>query len=135
MLFETLKQSYIFLGVVYFGILAGILKDIISFIQTLFNNKKLINFILDLIFSIGAIFLLITCLNVVNYGEFRFYLLISFIIGYVLERISIGFLVDFILKKLYNLTIKIVNKLSKTKFFKRILGIDKRTSTKINKDR
>ena len=36
MLFETLKQSYIFLGVVYFGILAGILKDIISFIQNIY---------------------------------------------------------------------------------------------------
>ena len=93
--------------------------NIVNKYSNVFNNKKLINFILDLIFSIGAIFLLITCLNVVNYGEFRFYLLISFIIGYFLERISIGFLVDFILKKLYNLTIKIVNKLSKTKIFKR----------------
>ena len=35
MLFETLKQSYIFLGCLYFGLIAGILKEVSVFVINL----------------------------------------------------------------------------------------------------
>lgn len=135
MLFESLKQSYIFFGTIYFGIIAGIFRDLTIFILKLLKNNKVIKIILDLIFSLIFSFLFIICLNVVNFGEFRIYLLLSYILGFILERKTLGFLVDFIFEKIYNFIVKIIKKLSNLKFFKRMLGNDRKTSKNITKNR
>lgn len=135
MLFESLKQSYIFFGTIYFGLLAGIFRDFTIFILNLLKKNKIVSIILDLIFSIGFSFLFIICLNVVNFGEFRIYLLLSYILGFILERKTLGFLVDFIFEKIYNFIVKIIKKLSNLKFFKRILGNDRKTSKNTTKNR
>lgn len=134
MLFETLKQSFVFLGTIYFGILAGIVRDFCLFVFNLFKKNKIVKLILDILFMIIISILFILCLNVVNYGEFRLYLLLSYILGFVVERKTIGYLVDFIFQKIYNLIVKGIKKLSQTKIFKRILGNDTRKSKQINKD-
>jgi len=76
-----------------------------------------------------------SCLNIVNFGEFRIFVLVSFVIGFIIEQRNLGFLVDFVFKKIYNFFGKIIKKLSKTKFIKRIFGLDSRKSKVINKDR
>ena len=134
MLFESLKQIYIFLGTLYFGLLCGISKDLCLFILKLVKNNKIVNFILDVVFSLIATILFIICLNVVNFGEFRIYLLLTYILGFILERKTLGYIVDFIFEKIYNLINKIIKKLINTKFFKRILGNDRKTSKNINKN-
>lgn len=135
MLFESLKQIYIFLGAIYFGLLCGIVRDFCLFIFNLTKKNKIVSFILDLVFSIIGTFLFIICLNVVNFGEFRIYLLLSYLLGYLIERKSLGFLVDFIFKKVYNLLTKVFKKLGSTKFVKRLLVYDRKTSKNINKNR
>lgn len=135
MLFETLKQSYIFLGCLYFGLIAGILKEVSVFVINLFKKNKIITFIIDLIYMLVFSLLFILCINIVNYGEFRVYLLLGYILGYILERKSLGFLVDFIIKKIYTFIKFIYNKLIKIKFIKRIIGSDSTTSKKVNKNR
>jgi len=135
MLFETLKQSYLFLGSLYFGLISGIIKEIFIFFINLFNKNKIIKFILDLIYMIILSLIFILCLNIVNYGEFRIYLLISFILGYFIERKSLGFLVDFIIKKLYNFINLLVKKINKLKIFKRINLNESKYRKKINKNR
>ena len=135
MLFESLKQSYIFFGAIYFGLLAGIFRDLTIFIFNLLKKNKVVSIILDFIFSIGFSLLFIICLNVVNFGEFRIYLLLSYIFGFILERKTLGFLVDFIFEKIYNFIVKIIKKLSNLKFFKRILGNDRKTSKNTAKNR
>ena len=135
MLFESLKKIYIFLGAIYFGLLCGIVRDLCLFIFNLTKKNKIVSFILDLVFSIIGTFLFIICLNVVNFGEFRIYLLLSYLLGYLIERKSLGFLVDFIFKKLYNFLTKVFKKLGSTKFVKRLLVYDRKTSKNINKNR
>lgn len=135
MLFESLKQSYIFFGAIYFGLLVGIFRDLTIFILNLLKKNKVVSIILDFIFSIGFSLLFIICLNVVNFGEFRIYLLLSYIFGFILERKTLGFLVDFIFEKIYNFIVKIIKKLSNLKFFKRILGNDRKTSKNTAKNR
>lgn len=120
MLFETLKQSYIFLGSIYFGLLGGITKNIINLLIKACKNNKITTFILDLIFMIIFSFLFIICINIVNFGEFRIYLLIGYLLGFILEIKTLGFLVDFVLKKIYNFINFIGKKLLKFKIVKRI---------------
>lgn len=134
MLFETLKQFYIALGTIYFGLLAGIFKDISNFIKKPINSKVLKN-ILDVITVIVFSLLFILCINVVNFGEIRLYLLVVFLLGYVLERISLGNLVDFILDKVYNLCKVFISKISKLKFVKRMFGLDSKKRKKVSKNR
>lgn len=128
MLFETLKHSYIFLGSIYFGLICGIFKIILNTLLTIKKNKILIT-IFDLLFMIVFTSLFIVCLNLVNYGEFRFYLLIGYILGFIFVKKSIMFLVDFLVKKIYtgvsNLTKKIKIKKGKNSF-------DTKSSEKIN---
>ena len=62
-------------------------------------------------------------------------LLLSYIFGFILERKTLGFLVDFIFEKIYNFIVKIIKKLSNLKFFKRILGNDRKTSKNTAKNR
>ena len=128
MLFETLKQSYIFLGCIYFGIILGIFYDITKFIVKLLKNNKVVQFIFDIIFSVFFVLMFFVCLNIVNFGEFRFFVLISYILGFVIEQKSLGFLVDFCFQKIYNFLRKIFIKLSKTKLFKKVFSIESRKS-------
>ena len=60
MLFETLKQSYIFLGSLYFGLVCGIIKNFTDLIIKSFKNNKIITFILDITFMLifGLLFVL-----------------------------------------------------------------------------
>lgn len=132
MLFETLKQSYIFLGTIYFGLLTGIIKNAINLIIKTFKNNKVITFILDLVFMLIFSIMFIFCINIVNFGEFRIYLLLGYICGFVLELKTLGFLVDFVLKKIYTFIKFIYKKLLSFKFFKRILGHDTKQREKVN---
>ena len=135
MLFETLKQSYVFFGALYFGLISWIVKEIFNFLLKIFKNNKVFVFIFDFLFLTISSILFIICLNVINYGEFRLFILLIFCLGYFIERKSIGYLLDFLFRKIYNLFNKLYFKFKNTKFFKRIFNNDRKTSKKLNKNR
>ena len=128
MLFETLKQSYIFLGSIYFGLIIGIIKNGINLIINTFKNNKIITFIFDLIFMLIFGLLFIFCINLINFGEFRVYLLLGYICGFVIEIKTLGFLVDFVFKKIYTFIIFLYKKILNLKIFKRIKNNDTKKS-------
>ena len=121
MLYETLLQAQIFLCLFYFGAICGIVYTLFKLINKSFNNQKVLVFVTDLIFCIILTFAFIFACNMFNYGEFRFYLLLAFFLGLVIEQKTIGFLVEKFFKFVYNNLVKIFNKLKTTKIFKRIL--------------
>lgn len=135
MLFESLKQGYIFFGSVYFGLIIGIIYDFCKFNVRLLKNKNVAQIIFDCFFSIAFVLLFFMCLNVVYFGEFRLFVLISFILGFVLEQKSLGFLVDFIIKKLYNFFIVVFKRILKIKFIRRMFNFDSGKSKNVNKNR
>lgn len=135
MLFETLKHIYIFLGCVYFGICLGIIYNFFNFILTTAKHNKFLQILFDIIFSAISVLMFFVCLNIVNFGEFRFFVLVSFVFGFFVEQKTLGFLVDFLFKKVYNFLCIGFEKLKKTKLFKRITGFDRRKSKKIIKNR
>ena len=107
MLFETLNQGLIFLTCVYFGIICGIGFEIKNIIEKTFKNNKVICFIIDFCFMVFSALLFIITKNTANFGEVRLYLLFGFILGAILEHISIGYLVEKIILLLYNFFVKV----------------------------
>ena len=99
MLHETLLQGQVFLCMLYFGLWCGILFELKNIIEKTFFNNKIICVILDTCFVAISSVIFVLGKNIVNFGEFRFFLLLSFCFGAILEHFSIGFLVE----KLFNL--------------------------------
>lgn len=129
MLFETLKQSYVFLGAIYFGLILGIFYEIL---RVFLNYKsKIFIYIKDILFSLLSTILFIICLKIVNYGEFRLYILFAYIVGFILERTTIGFLVEKLIQIICKFIRIVYNKLMKSKFLRRCFGHDGRASKKI----
>jgi hypothetical protein len=112
MLYETLLQGQILLGMFYFGLVAGIFFEAKNLMNKVFKNK----FALiagDFVFLIVASFLFVWGENVFNYGEFRVFLLLGYVVGLYLEHITIGFLVEKFLILAYNLISKVLSKIKK----------------------
>ena len=85
MLFESANQGIIFLTMVYFGFMSGIIDKAPELFVTKFKHKW-IHFIGDVLRPVcfAIIFFLGVCLC--NYGEIRFYCLIACILGFWLEK-------------------------------------------------
>lgn len=87
------------------GCVVGVVYEIGYFIRKVIP-LKIITIIVDAIFVFVSFIVFILAINYCNFGELRLFLLISFILGFVIERYSIGFLVAKILEFIYNYFIK-----------------------------
>lgn len=97
-----LKDFSIFL---VFGLLLGVFYEIIN--TTNYIKKYLIiQIIIDTIFSLASIITIMYLLNKFNKGQIRIFLIISYTIGFIIERITLGKLFAKGYKKLYNLVIR-----------------------------
>lgn len=89
-----MKLSYVlqlkdFLILLLFGFVFGICYGIISATNLPHKNLILKN-ILDFLFALFGVVLFIILVLFVNLGEFRLFLLFGYIIGIILERITLG---------------------------------------------
>lgn len=125
MLYETLSQPQIVLFVVLFGFLSGIIFDLQKLFKKLIKNR-----FFDYFSSFFCVFLTILIYFFVNlklnYGEFRFYILLMFFLSLAFERLFIGNLLENLLRKWYN---KLTEKMKKDYENK----IRKRKNRKIDK--
>lgn len=125
MLYETLLQWEIFLCMLYYGILCGMVFEAKKLIENAFLKNKYICIVLDILFMFISALLFITSMNAFNYGEFRLFLLISFVIGGYTEHIFIGFIVEKFFKMVYNIFTRLLKRLKsyrpKNKFIKKLL--------------
>ncbi len=106
MLHETLLQGQVFLCMLYFGLWCGILFELKNIIEKTFFNNKIICVILDTCFVAISSVIFVLGKNIVNFGEFRLFLLLSFCFGAILEHFSIGFLVEKLFNLIYTNVIK-----------------------------
>lgn len=125
MLYETLLQGQIFLCVLYFGLITGIIFEAKKLIEKALSENKVVCFVLDLVFMCVASIIFIIAKNVANFGEFRLYLIVSFVLGIVLEHITIGFLVEKFFLLVYNWVRKLTRRMfaykPKSKFMQKLL--------------
>ena len=111
MLFVSNSNNLAFFTLLYWGVIVGLLYEISVFVCKITKNNLILRNCLDIIITLLGGFLFIISINYVNYGYFRFYLLTTFIAGFTLERISIGFLVAKFCDFVYNKTIKLTRQI------------------------
>lgn len=114
-----MKISYIlqlkeFLIMFILGILMGIIYGILNTTTSVKKNIA-IQIIADIIFCIITFLTFIISINIINWGEFRVFLLVGMIIGFGLERITLGKLFAKLFKKLYNYIVKLGKAFVKSK--------------------
>ena len=117
MLYETLRQSIIVLASIYFGVLGGVLYELKSLVTKPFKTK-IINIVIDVVFCVLLAFLFLFSVYFTNYGEIRLYILASFFLGFVLERISIGTMLAKVFNFLYNVFVRLIKRIKLPKFLK-----------------
>ena len=113
---EPIPQWQLFLTFLFLGYISSIFLEVNMLINTLCKNKKIIEIIMDIISILCITITYIFFINILNYGENRMFLLISFILGIFLERKSIGKLFAKLYRKLYNYIVYKVKNISKSKF-------------------
>ncbi len=89
-----MKISYIlqlkdFLILLFFGFIFGMCYGILSAIN-LPHKKLILKNILDFLLCASGVVLFIILILYVNLGKFRLFLLLGYVLGIVLERITLG---------------------------------------------
>lgn len=97
-----LKDFCIMLGI---GVILGIIYGILN-IPNKIKTIRAIQIISDILFSAIAIISFIIFINLINMGEIRFFLCLGYILGFIIERITLGKLFAKGYKYVYNKIVK-----------------------------
>lgn len=124
-LYETLNQPLIFLIIFCAGFVSGLVFDASKYLTFLFNNNKIFQKIFDVVAVALCGFVFFVCLLYLNFGEFRFYILLGFVLGILIERFSLGLIVAKICHVCYNAFRNLMTKLSSKIFKRKTNEIDK----------
>ena len=112
LLYETLSQPLTFFLTFLVGFGCGFITDIRNYISFLCNKNKILNFILDILVSVICCFVFFACVLAFNFGELRFFLILSFVMGIFLQRISIGTIIAKVSKVCYNFFRNLISKVN-----------------------
>lgn len=115
MLYATLNQFFVFVITLIIGIFSGLFFDLSNLIALFFNNNKIIKQIFYFFSTILSFFILFLTNLAINYGQFRFFVLISFLIGLYIERKLVSNPITNLINKIL---FKLKAKRSKRKLFK-----------------
>lgn len=96
------------------GIAVGIVFGICKLINV-FVRSKILQFVTDLMATLfgGIVYLIL--INKLNMGIMRLYLIVAFVLGIVLERLTLGKIFAKLYKKLYNVLEKLNTNFKQTK--------------------
>ena len=115
LLFETINQPLNFFIIILIGFFCAFIFDISRYFYFLCNKNKIIEKINDILSIIICFCIFFISILILNYGEFRFYLLLGFILGIILQRITFGKIIAKIAKKCYDIFNKLKIKLFRKK--------------------
>lgn len=105
----------VFLLALLFGVISGAIYGVLNMVVVGFKNNIVLKNVLDGLFMLIFAGLLFYCLNAFNYGAFRMHLLITYIVGFLLERKTIGKLFAKLFLLVYNYIVKTIKKFKQTK--------------------
>ncbi len=86
-------QQYVFLGMLVFGIAAGIFYDLLSVKRLFLGSSFLACFIDDVLFSFGAWVIFIVSTFLLNSGVVRWYGIASYLFGFMMYKATVSRLV------------------------------------------
>lgn len=112
MLYPTINQGMVFVYIFICGTCCGLLFDIINILLPFFNENKIIKHIFQFFATFLSILALFLTNLYVNFGQFRFYVIASYIFAIVLERTIIGKLILHIVKKVHQKFLKLKKRIT-----------------------
>lgn len=124
LLYETLSHPLIFLIIFSIGLSSGLIFDLRNYINFLFMNKKILSVIWDILATLIVFSILLISNLKFNYGEFRFFVILAFFAGLIIQRLTLGVFVAKFCSWCYTKFRKIIDK-----FYER-RAAKKKTSTK-----
>ena len=101
-LYETLSQPQTAFFMCLIGFVCGFLFDILNFFGQFFKKKKAYQNISSFAGTFLSFVIFQKSNLLLNYGDFRFFPLFFFFASLLLERFTLGKLIDFLLNKCYN---------------------------------
>lgn len=111
-MFETARQIPLFLAFLLLGAILGAVYDVLYVLRL---KRGFLCALGDACFCVCFFVLMAFFTYKLNFGQMRFYFLLGAFLGFLLERISIGYFIkifiDFWAKILYNLSVYIKRKL------------------------
>lgn len=111
LLYETLSQPLIFAVISLIGFSSGLIFDLRNYICFLFAKNKIVSITLDVVATILVCLIFLIGNLYFNFGEFRVYVILAFIIGLLIERVTLGIIVGKICSWCYNKFRKLVLKI------------------------
>lgn len=102
LLYPTLNQPLVLLAIFIGGLIAGFGFDVFRLLTLLSGGDKLSRHFFDFLATIFAFFLLFYINLNLNYGQFRIYVPVVFLISFALQRLFARFLWTKLLSKWYS---------------------------------
>ena len=102
MLYPTLNQPLVILMTTLAGLFCGVFFDLARILNLLLGKNKYTKHIIEFFATIVACGVLFLTNLKFNYGQFRFYVVLIFLITFALERIITGILWTKLLKRWYS---------------------------------
>ena len=115
MLYPTLSQPLIVLCLLGGGILGGLIFDVFRLLTLLSGNDRYSKHIFDFLSTLCCFALLFILNLTLNFGQFRLYVLVVFLLTFALERLISKILWTKLLKKWYSSIAQRRNKTGKRK--------------------
>jgi len=97
-----------------FGILLGVIYGILN-ICNFIKQHLFTQIFADIFFSLMAIITFLILINKINMGEIRLFLIIGYILGFIIERITLGKIFAKGYKNVYNYIVKAFKKFNNSK--------------------
>ncbi len=116
-----MNNFVLFLVCLAIGVGLGATYGVLNFVKMIFKNNIIISNILNFVFGVGCgIVALLATINL-NFGQFRWFIVLGFVLGVIIERKTLGKLFAKIFLWLYNKFSKWISALKNTKVVKKIL--------------
>lgn len=120
-----MKISYVFqlkdfLSILIIGVIVGFVLNFFKII-TIIKYKTYLQIIYEFFSTLISSCVLIVSINYINMGEMRLFLLVGYILGIVLQKITLGKLFAKLVKFMYNRYISVSAKFKTSKLGKIIL--------------
>ena len=103
MLYPTIGQPAIFFAMLATGFACGLIFDLARFLTCFFKSNKIVLHIFQFIATCLCFYLFYVVNLYLNYGLFRFYAVLAFLLGLLAQRFLFSKIIAKTLKKFYNL--------------------------------
>lgn len=107
MLYPTLNQPFVFFVIALAGLASGLTFDLANLFAVLCNRNKIGRQILYFLATVLSVLILFFTNLYANFGQFRVFVVLSFLFVLIIERFTLGVLLNKVFNKISGLRINL----------------------------